>query len=321
MDRKHLERLLESLNYDDPLLRQNVFNKELEIANRMSDQIELKPVQIKELSRINPIFDMGILLRLKNEQKKNEIKLISFQDKRLLIKNQLDRNNQTVIDNQNQIIWIISIKDNVAIENAFEENKSRFHIIDQIPIYLQLCCKLVKNNFDTDYVYISDNLPEMLFIILSKSKGVNQAFKIISLVSIYEFFSKQNDISNKTFEDILIDNSLTFKQAIDKVTSLTSNKIKVNYSYCLACGIKTKQNKMFCDAINEGGLSNKDNCLNKFNYRLKSRLMILTTKERAHYRKRFFNELQELIKVYPLSAYEEFQKRHKKLYTRKSRTG
>jgi len=104
--------------------------------------------------------------------------------------------------------------------------------------------------------------------------------------------------------------SYTFKSALDEILKLSKQPIQAEFSYCMACGAEVAKEKRFCNG----------NCRDRFhNWLRRRRGLIDGLEDELEERERLYEELQNMIREFPFSAFETFQKKHRDLYDERRR--
>lgn len=184
-------------------------------------------------------------------------------------------------------------------------------LMKDAPFYIEVFYRVISKYYQKSLVYFDDDLPHYLGITIDTKFNLKTERK-----GILRRLAKSYGLKDAVLDAIVERKDLTFKQSIDEIIKLSGSQVQADFSYCLACGNKIERGNKFCDATTRR-YKNKDHCRNMFRYWLKSRLGITDIKEHTKLREKYFKELQSLIAVYPLSAFEDFKKRYPELYDRR----
>ncbi|MGE5443211.1 MAG: hypothetical protein ACM3SR_01245 [Ignavibacteriales bacterium] len=210
------------------------------------------------------------------------------------------------------LLWIVV--ENIAVcysyrvEDNINEPYVRYFLFKEAPFYIQALASPAIKLSKKSVVTISDDLPLSITMTVNWH-GKNQREGI--LASIADFLN-----ADELIEIIGGDKNISLTQAFDNTLKRMGAKTQSEVSYCLTCGSAIESGKKFCDSRTHSYL-NKNQCLIQFNYWLKGRLGIKTTRDRRNKRNEFHKEMLELIKEFPLSAWEEFKRRNPKLYEKR----
>ncbi|MGE5444928.1 MAG: hypothetical protein ACM3SR_10075 [Ignavibacteriales bacterium] len=212
--------------------------------------------------------------------------------------------------------WIVV--ENIAvcyfykIEDNINKPYAGYFLFKESPFYIQALAHPVIKQYKNSVVTISDDLPISISMRVNLH-GENQREDVLSVIA--HFLNGQELMTNRV-NYIIRDKSISLREALDSVLKLTGVGTESSVSYCLTCGRGIDSGKKFCDA-RKYNYKNKNQCLIQFNYWLKARLGIKTTKSRSRMRNQFCKEMVELTKEFPLTAWDEFKRRHPKLYEKR----
>lgn len=282
-----------------------------------------KGINLVGLQRLNPIFKYPVYERTKGgvmvifpDSERELILRKAISDIRLSapVVNEMFFSAIPKPDFTDTLLWIVESNIVVCYSYKVEDNinkpYARYFLFEEAPSYIQELASPALKLYKNCMVTILDNLPLTIRTTVSWDQE-NHREGLLN--SIADFLNAQELIE---VNHIIEDKDLSPRAALDKIVKLRGFKIQLDLSYCLTCDKANKGRKKFCNSSKDG-YENKNNCLTKFNYWLKARLGIKTTESISRIRNQLCKEMVELTKDFPLSAYEEFRRRHPKLYEKR----
>ena len=187
------------------------------------------------------------------------------------------------------------------------------------PVYIDYIIEAIRKHSRKSLIMVDDKLPEALIIDIDTSfKLENERKSLLQGLAIDFLREGQTPKLQIGIQKIMNNDSLTIKESIQKILDLGGLGVQGNFSYCLACGeaidklnARNEPNPFCKKSI----YLNPDNCRNIFRYRQKRRLGLNTQEERKKHIATLYSELQRLVNLKALVAFEELQKKHPKLYS------
>ncbi len=221
--------------------------------------------------------------------------------------------------------WIALLKEGIIVEQEYIlvdykialEKETKIHRLEQAPFHVRLFCDVAKESLERPLVFIDDRLPLGLLVdVFTRYDYKRKKESNLSEIA-RRLLSKVNKDMKKRVEFIC--RNYTFKSALDEILKLSKQPIQAEFSYCLACGTEVAKEEMFCNSREVHGTKNPGNCRDKFHNWLRRRLGIGSLAAEREERELLYEELQNMIREVPFSAFETFQGKHRDLYDERRR--
>ena len=273
----------------------------------------------RSIHRINPIFQY------------EPLKYIENSTIQLQFPNSLEDFDSLKISQeyrQPEIMWFVFsglILRSHMPTDLHSQQKVDLVLLKDCPIYISCIIEAVRKYSRNSMIIIDDKLPEALFINIeldfSIKKERESLLKSLAINFIQEGKNRQ---AQKAMDKVLADNKIPFKKAVQEILNLKGVGVQGDFSYCLSCGDAIdrlnsyNKPKYFCKREKRFRknmtASNPDNCRNVFRYWQKSRLQLMTDRERREHLLKLYSELQSIIQQRALVAFEQLQDNHSQLY-------
>jgi len=204
--------------------------------------------------------------------------------------------------------WTAWSKHRIVIEHLVVQSRYNILRLGEAPFYIRIFCKAARESFRSSIVFIVDGLPHELRVSVYPQRKYKMS-KSEGLIKIAEHLLGSVDKKTQKRVKYICHNN-TFKSVLDEILDLSKQPSNTDLSYCLACGADVKKEDRFCNG----------NCRDKFHNWLRRRLgLIGGLKDEREERELLYEELQNMIREFPFSAFEPFRGKHRDLYDERRR--
>ena len=186
------------------------------------------------------------------------------------------------------------------------------------PIYIDCIIEAVRKHSRKNFIVIDDALPEALIIDIDTSFRAENERELLLRGLANDFLREGGSFKlKKGIQKILNNKKLSMRDSVQRLLTLSGLGVQGDFSYCLRCGEAINKSNtrnepnLFC--INRT-YSNPNECRNIFRHWLKSRLGLSSPEERKKHASKLYKDLQRIIRLRALVAFEELQAKHPKLY-------
>lgn len=230
------------------------------------------------------------------------------------------------LQGHNFCYWIALLKEGIIVKQEYMlvdnkialETETKILRLEQAPFYVGLFCDAAMGSLPQPLVFIDDRLPLGLLV----DVFTRYDYKRKKESNLSEIASRLLGKINKDMKQRVeyICRNYKFNDALWEILNLSKQSINIDFSYCLACGIRVAKKDRFCNSRETHGRANPGNCRDKFHNWLRRRLGLIGGLEDEHEeRERLYEDLQKMISNNPFSDFETFRQRHRDLYTERPR--
>ena len=216
------------------------------------------------------------------------------------------------------ISWTAWSKHSIVIEHLVMQSRYEILQLEDVPFYIRLFCDAAKESFKSSIVFVADGLPSEFGVSVYPQRNYKRSKSEDLMIIAGHLLGKVDDKETQKRVKYICRNH-PFRKVLDEILKLSKQPIQAELSYCLACGAEVAKEEMFCNSREVHGTKNPGNCRDKFHNWLRRRLGIGSLAAEREARESFYRDLQDIIIMTPLSAFETFQDKHRDLYDERPR--